>query len=70
MEFFMAENLDPNNKVNPEISYDTTKSNAEELKQPKTEKDVILNENNLKRGKNISNSPEKKDDWNYEDSEW
>ena len=33
---------------------------------------VIKNtdENNLKRGKNISNSPEKKDDWNYEDSEW
>ena len=27
-------------------------------------------ENNLKRSKNISNSPEKKDDWNYEDSEW
>ena len=33
---------------------------------------VIKNtdENNLKRGKNISNSPEKKDDWNYDDSEW
>ena len=33
---------------------------------------VIKNtdENNLKRDKNISNSPEKKDDWNYEDSEW
>ena len=33
---------------------------------------VIKNtdENNLKRSKNISNSPEKKDDWNYEYSEW
>ena len=33
---------------------------------------VIKNtdENNLKRDKNISNSPEKKDDWNYDDSEW
>ena len=48
----MEENLDPNNKVNPEISYDTTKSNAEELKQPKTEKDVILNENNAESQNN------------------
>ena len=33
---------------------------------------VIKNtdENNLKRDKNISNSPEKKDDWNYDDTEW
>ena len=29
-----------------------------------------IDENNLKRGKNISNSTEKKDDWNYDDSEW
>ena len=27
-------------------------------------------ENNLNRGKNFSNSPEKKDDWNYDDNEW
>ena len=33
---------------------------------------VIKNtdENDLKRGKNFSNSAEKKDDWNYEDTEW
>ena len=33
---------------------------------------VIKNtdENDLKRGKNISNSTEKKDDWNYDDDEW
>ena len=33
---------------------------------------VIKNtdENDLKRGKNFSNSPEKKDDWNYDDNEW
>ena len=33
---------------------------------------VIKNtdENDLKRGKNFSNSTEKKDDWNYDDSEW
>ena len=48
----MAENLDPNNKVNPEISDDTTKSNAEELKQPKSEKDVIVNENNAESQNN------------------
>ena len=47
MEFFMAENLDQN-KVNHEISDDTIKSNAEELKQPKPEKIVIMNENNDK----------------------
>ena len=27
-------------------------------------------ENNLNRGKKFSNSPEKKDDWNYDESEW
>ena len=52
MEFFMAENLDPNNKVNHEISDDTIKSNAEELKQPKSEKVVIMNENNAKSQNN------------------
>ena len=33
---------------------------------------VIKNtdENDLKRGKDFSNSAEKKDDWNYDDSEW
>ena len=50
----MAENLDPNNKVNPEISDDTTKSNAEELKQPKSEKDVIMNDNNAESQNNSS----------------
>ena len=52
MEFFMAENLDPNNKVNHEISDDTIKSNAEELKQPKSEKVIIMNENNVKSQNN------------------
>ena len=33
---------------------------------------VIKNteENDLKRGKNYSNSPDKKDDWNYDDNDW
>ena len=31
---------------------------------------VKTDENNLNRGKNFSNSPEKKDDWNDNDTEW
>ena len=52
MVFFMAENLDPNNKVNHELSDDTNKSNEEELKPPKPEKVVIMNENNAKSQNN------------------
>ena len=52
MVFFMAENLDPNNKVNHELSDDTNKSNADELKQPKSEKDIIMNENNAESQNN------------------
>ena len=48
MVFFMAENLDPNYKVNHELSDDTNKSNAEELKQPKPERVVNIKENNVK----------------------
>ncbi len=48
MELFMEENLDPNNKVNHEISDDTIKSNADELKQSKSEKIDNMNENNAK----------------------
>ena len=54
MEFFMAENLDPNNKVNHEISDDTIKSNAEELKQPKSEKVVIMNEDKANSQNNVA----------------
>ena len=52
MEFFMAEKLDPNNKVNHEISDDTINSNAEELKQNKSEKIGIMNENDAKSQNN------------------
>ena len=52
MELFMEENLDPNNKVNHETSDDTIKSNSEELKLPKSEKVVIMNENNAKSQNN------------------
>ena len=51
MEFFMAENLDQN-KVNHEISDDTIKSNAEELRQTKSEKIGIMNENDAKSQNN------------------
>ena len=64
MEFFMAENLDPNNKVNHEISDDTIKSNAEELKQPKSEKVVIMNENNVKSQNNSAPEIELKNENN------
>ena len=36
----MEENLDKNNEVNKEISANTTKSNSEEIKEPKSEKDL------------------------------
>ena len=64
MEFFMAENLDPNNTANHEISDDTIKSNAEELKQPKSEKVVIMNENNVKSQNNSAPEIELKNENN------
>ena len=64
MEFFMAENLDPNNEVNHEISDDTIKSNSEELKQPKSEKVVIMNENNVKSQNNSAPEIELKNENN------
>ena len=60
----MAENLDPNNKVNHEISDDTIKSNAEELKQPKSEKVIIMNENNVKSQNNSAPEIELKNENN------
>ena len=52
MVFFMSENLEPNNKVNDELSDYTYKSDAEDLNQPKSEKVVIMNENNTKSQNN------------------
>ena len=59
----MEENLDKNNEVNKEISDNTTKSNSEEIKVPKSEK-VILDINNGDPAtkvviKNENNTPEK-----------
>ena len=64
MESFMAGNLDPNNKVNHEISDDKIKSNAEELKQPKSEKVVIMNENNAESQNNSAPEIELKNENN------
>ena len=64
MELFMEENLDPNNKVNHETSDDTIKSNSEELKLPKSEKVVIMNENNVKSQNNSAPEIELKNENN------
>ncbi len=42
----MEENLDKNNEVNKEISDNTTKSNSEEIKGPKSEKVINMDINN------------------------
>ena len=42
----MEENLDKNNEVNKEISENTTKSNSEEIKEPKSEKVINMDINN------------------------
>ena len=64
----MAENLDSKNKANHELSDDAIKSNAEELKQSKSENAVIKNENNANSQtssapkndfKNENNTPDK-----------
>ena len=42
----MEENLDKNNEVNKEILDNTTKSNSEEIKVPKSEKFINMDINN------------------------
>ena len=60
----MEENLDNNNEVNKEISDNTTKSNSEEKKAPKSEKVINMDINNGDSAtkvdtKNEINTPEK-----------
>ena len=60
----MEENLDINNEINKELSDNTTKSNSEEIKEPRSEKDTNTVINN---GNSQSNSVSKvniKDDNN------
>jgi len=60
----MEENLDKNNEVNKEISDNTTKSNSEEIKVPKSEEVINMNINNGDSAtkvvlKNEINTPDK-----------
>ena len=60
----MEENFDKNNEVNKEISDNTTKSNFEEIKEPKSEKVINMDTNNGDSAtkvviKNEINTPEK-----------
>ena len=41
----MEENLDINNEVNKKISDNTNKSNSEEIKEPRSEKQIIMDKN-------------------------
>ncbi len=43
----MEENLDINNEFNKEISDNITKSNSEEIKEPRSEKDINMDINNV-----------------------
>ena len=52
----MEENLDKNNEVNKEISDNTTKSNSDEKKGPKSEKVINMDINN---GSSETNSASK-----------
>ena len=52
----MEENLDKNNEVNKEISDNTTSSNSDEIKEPKSEKVINMEINN---GNSESNSASK-----------
>ncbi len=63
----MEENLEPNNKVNNEISDNPTKSNSEEIKEPKTEVQDIKGNNSISQNnsapkvdiKNVNDIPVK-----------
>ena len=66
----MEENIDSNNKAINELSDYATKIISEEIKEPKSEKVIDINDNNLKKDRNYSNSPDNKDGWDNEDFEW
>ena len=60
----MEENLDKNNEVNKEISDNATKSNSEEIKEPKSENVINMDINNGDSAANVVlkneiNTPEK-----------
>ena len=48
----MKENLEKNNEVFKDISYNSNKSNSQEIKKPTSEKTTIMNENNAQSQNN------------------
>ena len=58
----MEENLEPNSNDNNEISKKANKYSAEEIKEPKSEKDLNLNENSPKSQNNYALEVNKKND--------
>ena len=58
----MEENLEPNSNDNNEISKKTNKSSAEEIKEPKSEKDLNSNENSPKSQNNYALEVNQKND--------
>ena len=62
----MEENLDINNKVNKEISDNSTKSNSEEIKEQRSEKEINIDINN---SNSQSNSASKVDIKNETDTD-
>ena len=60
----MEENLDKSIEINKEISHNTTKPNTKEIKEPKSEKLINMDINNVDSAskvviKNKINTPEK-----------
>ena len=60
----MEENLETNSNVNNEISNKTNKSSSEEIKEPKSEKDINLNEKSHKSQNNYAPEVVKKNENN------
>ena len=60
----MKENLEPNNKAINEISDNATNSNSEEIKEPKSEKVIDINESNSISQNNSSTKPDIKNEIN------
>ena len=63
----MEENLDKNNEVNKEISNNTTKSNSEKIKEPKSEKVINMDTNNGNSESNSASKVVKKNEINTPD---
>ena len=58
----MEENLDINNEVNREISDKTTKSNSEEINEPKLEKVISTNDKNINSKNNTIHKVDNKNE--------